>query len=335
MLIKRPRSWEVSENLVTPEEVFLNRRTFLRGTTASIAGAATLAVAGCGEASESAAAATDLEAELTAKAAELFPYKANTSIAIDRPVTDEEVSSTYNNFYEFGSHKRIARAAEALVSRPWTIEITGEVEEPVTLDVDQLIAQMPLEERIYRHRCVEAWSMTVPWSGFPLAALVAFASPLAGAKYIRMETFLDKEAAPGQRTASFGYPWPYVEGLTLAEATNELAFIATGAYGAPLPKQMGSPIRLMVPWKYGFKSAKSLVRFTFTDRKPATFWSVVGPSEYGFWANVNPDIPHRRWSQETERLLETDERVPTQLFNGYAEQVAGLYPNTTDRTYFM
>lgn len=323
MLIKRPRAWELSENLVTPENVFLNRRAFLRGTTASIAGAATLAVAGCGEAAENAEALAGGEADLTAKAAELFPYPANTSIAVDRPVTDEEVSSTYNNFYEFGSHKRISRAAEALVSRPWKIEITGEVDTPITLDVDQLIAQMPLEERIYRHRCVEAWSMTVPWSGFPLAALVDFAKPKSSARYLKMQTFMQPSVASGQKQS--WYPWPYTEGLTMAEARNELAFMATGIYGKPLGEQFGAPIRLAVPWKYGFKSIKSIVTFEFTGKKPTSFWEEIAPKEYGFWANVNPEVPHPRWSQATEEVLGTGRRVPTLMFNGYEEQVAGLY----------
>lgn len=323
MLIKRPRTWELSENLVTPENVFLNRRAFLRGTTASIAGAATLAVAGCGEAADNTEALAGGEADLTAKAAELFPYPANNSIPIDRPVTDEEVSSTYNNFYEFGSHKRISRAAEALVSRPWKIEITGEVDTPITLDVDQLIAQMPLEERIYRHRCVEAWSMTVPWSGFPLAALVDFAKPKSTARYLKMQTFMQPSVASGQKQS--WYPWPYTEGLTMAEARNELAFMATGIYGKPLGEQFGAPIRLAVPWKYGFKSIKSIVKFEFTGKKPTSFWEEIAPNEYGFWANVNPDVPHPRWSQATEEVLGTGRRVPTLMFNGYEEQVAGLY----------
>lgn len=322
MLIKRPRPWEISENHVTPEHVFLNRRSFLRHTGAGIAGAAVLGVAGCGEAAETASGG-DSEAQLTAKAAELFPYPKNTDIPIDRPLTDEEVASTYNNFYEFGSHKRISRAAQALATRPWRIEIKGDVESPFTIDVDELIARMPLEERIYRHRCVEAWSMTVPWSGFPLAALVAMAKPTSSARYLKMQTFLKPSVASGQKQS--WYPWPYTEGLTLAEATNELAFLVTGIYGKPLPEQFGSPLRLAVPWKYGFKSIKSIVRFEFTSRKPVSFWEEIQPSEYGFWANVNPEVPHPRWSQASEEVLGTGRRVPTLLFNGYAEQVAGLY----------
>jgi sulfoxide reductase catalytic subunit YedY len=197
------------------------------------------------------------------------------------------------------------------------------VEKELTLDADQLIRRMPLEERLYRHRCVEAWSMAVPWSGFSLSALVELARPLGSARYLRMETFTNAEIAPGQRQS--WYPWPYIEGLTMAEATNELAFIATGLYGKPMPRQNGAPLRLVTPWKYGFKSVKSIVRFTFTDERPVTFWEAIQASEYGFWANVNPEVPHPRWSQATERVLGSDERVPTQLFNGYGEYVAHLY----------
>ncbi len=197
------------------------------------------------------------------------------------------------------------------------------VEEEKEIGIDDLLKAMPLEERLYRHRCVEAWSMAVPWSGFPLKALVELARPSAGARYLTMTSFADPQVAPGQKAV--WYPWPYVEGLTLEEATNELAFIATGLYGKPIPKQNGAPLRLVTPWKYGFKSVKSLVSFNFSDQMPSTFWWEIAPSEYGFWANVNPEVDHPRWSQGSERPLGSDERVPTLLFNGYAEQVAHLY----------
>jgi sulfoxide reductase catalytic subunit YedY len=255
--------------------------------------------------------------------AHLYPAPRNTRYALERPLTDEMWVTTYNNFYEFGSHKEISKAAQALPIRPWTVSIDGLVEKPVTIGIDELIAKMPLEERLYRHRCVEAWSMAVPWSGFPLKALVDFARPLGSAKYLEMQTFMDKHVAPGQK--QFWYPWPYVEGLTIEEATNELAFIATGLYGKPIPRQNGAPLRLAVPWKYGFKSIKSIVRFTFTNERPKTFWEIIQPSEYGFWANVNPKVPHPRWSQARERVLGTTEKVPTRLFNGYGEFVAHLY----------
>jgi sulfoxide reductase catalytic subunit YedY len=182
---------------------------------------------------------------------------------------------------------------------------------------------MPLEERLYRHRCVEAWSMAIPWSGFPLGKLVELAKPLGSATYLCMETFLDPSAASGQRAT--WYPWPYVEGLTMAEATNELAFLVTGAYGKPVSKQQGAPLRLAVPWKYGFKSIKSITRFSFTDQRPKSFWEALQGAEYGFWANINPEVSHPRWSQASEELIGTGERRPTLLFNGYGDYVADIY----------
>ena len=203
------------------------------------------------------------------------------------------------------------------------------MEKPFTLGIDDLLKKVNLEQRVVRHRCVEAWSMVVPWSGFPLKELVAMAKPLSSAKYVRFETFNDPGMAPGQKPALFGWggdlPWPYVEGLTMAEAENELAFMVTGAYGTPLAKSMGAPIRLHLPWKYGFKSIKSIVRVSFVKERPVSFWTKILPNEYGFWANVNPKVPHPRWSQAEERILGTDKKVPTQLFNGYGEHVAGLY----------
>src|SRR5260221_207012 len=193
------------------------------------------------------------------------------------------------------------RAAQALRLRPWTVKIDGMVEKPQDVGLDDLIRKMPLEERLYRHRCVEAWSMAIPWSGFPWAGLVKLPKPLSSAKYVRMEPFLDPSIAPGQKQS--WYPWPYVEGLTIAEATNELAFLVTGAYGKPVSKVQGAPLRLAVPWKYGFKSIKSIVRFNFTDQRPKSYWEALQSAEYGFWANVNPQVPHPRWSQATEELI--------------------------------
>jgi sulfoxide reductase catalytic subunit YedY len=207
------------------------------------------------------------------------------------------------------------------------------VEKRQTVDIDTLLKKMPLEERVYRMRCVEAWSMAVPWSGFAMKALVDFARPLSTAKYVHMETFHDKGMAPGHK--QFWYPWPYVEGLTIDEATNELAFIATGLYGKPIPRQNGAPLRLAVPWKYGFKSIKSIVRFHFTDKRPKTFWETVQGAEYGFWANVNPMVNHPRWSQASERVLDTGRRVPTLIYNGYGEFVADLYKDKPGEKLFM
>ncbi len=197
------------------------------------------------------------------------------------------------------------------------------VEKPLTLGIDDLLKRVTLEERLYRHRCVEAWSMAVPWTGFPMKTLVDMAQPLSSATYVRMQTFEDPKVAPGQK--QFWYPWPYIEGVTMAEATNELAFLVTGMYGKPVPRQDGAPLRLALPWKYGFKSIKSIVKFTFTNERPVSFWEKLQGDEYGFWANVNPDVPHPRWSQATERELGSDERVPTLIYNGYGEYVAAMY----------
>jgi len=245
-------------------------------------------------------------------------------------VTPEKTNQTYNNFYEFSTDKRVD--ASALRIRPWTVKIGGLVEKETTFDVDDLIRTIGVEERLYRHRCVEAWSMAIPWSGFPLRKLVELAKPLSSAKYVRFESFLDKKMAPGQRSFM---PWPYVEGVTMAEATNDLAFVATGAYGKPISKVQGAPIRLALPWKYGFKSAKSITKITFVDKMPETFWANLGPEEYGFWANVNPAVPHPRWSQASETDLTTGERRPTLLFNGYGEQVAGLYKGLEKEPLYM
>lgn len=309
MNVIRRRGWELPESAATPEHLFFDRRAFLAATGAVLA-APTLAAA-------------QRVADLPDPSAGLYPVKRNDKFVLDRPVTDEAINTTYNNFYEFGSSKTISRAAQALKLRPWTVKIDGMVGKPIEIGLDDLLAKMPLEERLYRHRCVEAWSMAIPWSGFPMAKLVELAQPLSSAKYIKMETFLDREVASGQRAS--WYPWPYVEGLTMAEATNELAFLVTGAYGKPVSKSQGAPLRLAVPWKYGFKSIKSITHFTFTDQRPRTFWEALQASEYGFWANVNPQVPHPRWSQASEELIGIGERRPTLLFNGYAEYVASLY----------
>jgi sulfoxide reductase catalytic subunit YedY len=318
MLIRKKRGWEIPESQATPESVFLNRRGFLAAGGFGLAAAAMPRFAHAEDADPSAG---------------LYPAARNPRYTIERPITPEKVNAHYNNFYEYSTDKELADAAQQLKVRPWTIQFGGMVEAEKTVDIDTLLKAMKLEERVYRHRCVEAWSMTVPWTGFPLADLVAFAKPQSGAKYIRMETFLDENMAPGQ-SAPF-YPWPYVEGLTMAEATNELAFVVTGAYGKPLLKQMGAPIRLHVPWKYGFKSVKSIVKISFVDEQPVNFWQQLQSSEYGFWANVNPEVPHPRWSQATEQVIDTGDRIPTKLFNGYGEYVAGLYKGLESQPLYM
>jgi sulfoxide reductase catalytic subunit YedY len=327
MLIKSKRGWEMRESEATPEGVFLNRRELVKAMGLGSLIAAGAAAMPLGEAFAAAAA------DAPDPSAGLYPAKRNDKYTLDRPITDAKYSTDYNNFYEYGEDKDIAAAAQQLKIRPWTIAIDGMVEKPLTMDIDDLLKQVTLEERLYRHRCVEAWSMAVPWTGFPLKNLVDIAKPTSSATYLVMTTFKDVSMAPGQKM--FWYPWPYVEGLTMAEATNELAFIGTGMYGKPMPKQDGAPIRLVTPWKYGFKSIKSIVRFTFTDKRPTTFWAKLASDEYGFWANVNPAVPHPRWSQATERVLGTDERVPTLMWNGYGDYVAALYDNLKGEKLFM
>lgn len=316
MPIRQRKDWELKEHQVTPESVFHGRRSLLKsmGMGGLIAASVPL-LAACDD------APPPVVEDDPSKG--LYPVPRNPKFVLDRELTAEKTATTYNNFYEFGSHKNIWRAAQALPLRPWTVTIDGMVEKPITVAIDDLLKKMPLEERLYRFRCVEAWSMAVPWSGFPLKALVDFARPLGTARYLVMETFNNPTVAGGQKAG--WYPWPYREGLTMAEATNDLAFIATGIYGKPMPKQHGAPLRLAVPWKYGFKSIKSIVRFGFTDTRPVTFWEKVASREYGFWANVNPEVAHPRWSQATERVLGKGTRVPTLLFNGYGEYVADIY----------
>ncbi len=313
MNIIRRRGWEIPDRLVTPEHLVFNRRNFMIGGATALALAPRIAAA---------QRVTDV-ANLPDPTADLYPAKRNEKYVLDRPITDEKINGNYNNFYEFGSQKTIASSAQALKVRPWTVKIDGMVEKPMEVGIDDLIRKLTIEERTYRHRCVEAWSMAIAWSGFPLRKLVDFAKPLGSAKYVQMQTFMDPKTAFGQRQTWF--PWPYTEGLTMAEATNDLAFLATGAYGHPMAKQHGAPLRLAVPWKYGFKSIKSIVRFTFTDQRPHTYWEALQASEYGFWANVNPKVPHPRWSQASEEVIGTGERRPTLLFNGYGEFVADIY----------
>ncbi len=312
MNIIRRRGWEIPESQVTPEHLVFSRRRLL----AAGVGAGALALA-------PGLAAAAIPGWKSYPTPDLYPAKRNPTYKLDRPITDQQVNNDYNNFYEFGTSKHIAQAAQALPVEPWTVTIDGMVEKKQEIAIDDLIRKMTLEERLYRHRCVEAWSMAIAWTGFPFAKLVKFAKPLGSAKFVKMTTFMNPNVAPGQHMAWF--PWPYVEGLTMAEATNDLAFLATGCYGHPMDKQHGAPLRLAVPWKYGFKSIKSIVRFTFTDKQPVGMWQRLQASEYGFWANVNPKVPHPRWSQATELEIGIHKRVPTLLFNGYGEYVADIY----------
>jgi methionine sulfoxide reductase catalytic subunit len=241
----------------------------------------------------------------------------------EQPNTFEQITN-YNNFYEFGTDKTDpAQHAGSLRPRPWTVAIEGMVGKPGLWDIDRLTRQFPLEERIYRFRCVEAWSMVIPWVGFPLASLVKAVEPLGSAKYVEFITLQDPQQMPGQRTGALD--WPYREALRIDEAVHPLTLMVMGLYGETLPNQNGAPIRLIVPWKYGFKSGKSIVKIRFTDRQPTTTWMAAGPDEYGFYSNVNPRVPHRRWSQSSERRIGEYGKRDTLMFNGYEEQVAGLY----------
>lgn len=295
MLIRIGRSWEISERLATPEDVYLNRRKFLPRLGITSLGAMSALVGSVRNTESQPGGETPPLIGLPepSATANLYPAKRNEKYKLDRPLTDEALAARYNNFYEFSFNKqRVSRLVEPFKTRPWQIEVTGLVKKPQTFDIDELVKKMPLEERLYRHRCVEAWSMAAPWTGFPIKAFVDLVEPQSSAKFIRMVTFNKPEEAVGMNDDS--YPWPYYEGLTMAEATNELAFFATGIYGHELTKQHGAPVRLVTPWKYGYKSIKSIVRVEFVEQQPPTFWATLVPREYDFWANVNPDVPHPR-----------------------------------------
>lgn len=309
MRIRIPRGWEIPDRLATPEHLVFGRRAAL--AAAGLAGGGILAPGLA--AAQQAGAAPPLRDGIARSA----KYPA------ERDLTAEREATTYNNFYEFGTDKGIHRAAQRMKLRPWTVKVDGLVDHPKEFDIDDLLAKMPLEERVYRLRCVEAWGMTVPWTGFPLSALLNEVGVQSAAKFVRFETAVQRDVMPGLRQS--WYPWPYVEGCTVAEAGNDLTFMVVGAYGKPLPQQNGGPLRIHQPWKYGFKAGKSLVRISLTAERPRTFWEVIQPSEYGFWANVNPEVSHPRWSQSSERLIGSGERVPTRLFNGYTEWVSSLY----------
>ena len=321
MLIKRTRGWELPERQATPEATYLNRRELVRAMgfgAVSLAAPATAFAQGPSDVDPSAG---------------LYPAKRNTKYGEPGPITAEKQATTYNNYYEFAGDKNIWREAQKLKIRPWTIKFSGLLEKPFEIAIDDLLAKMQIEERVYRHRCVEAWSMIVPWSGFPLRSMVELAKPLGSAKYIVMKTVLRPSEMPGQKEVL--YPWPYTEGLAIDEAMNDLAFIATGLYGKPIHKQNGAPLRLVAPWKYGFKNVKAIASVEFTEKRPKSYWEALQDSEYGFWANVNPAVPHPRWSQATEKPLGSNERIPTRLYNGYAEFVAGLYADRKAEKLFM
>jgi sulfoxide reductase catalytic subunit YedY len=320
-LIKILPDWLISENEATSESVFMNRRQFVQKL--GLAGIGALALAsGCTSPEEKKEAV-----QQSIKQAKLKQINAirNLDFSLDRPLTEEAIAATYNNFYEFSAGKDVYRFVDTFNPNPWTLEVTGLVAKPQKFAIEDLIAKMPIEERLYRHRCVETWAMAVPWIGFPLKALIALVEPKPQAKYVKMTTFFRPKEVKRQDLQS--YPWPYTEGLTMAEAMNDLAILAVGIYGHELPRQHGAPIRLVVPWKYGFKSIKSIDRIEFTEQQPPTFWNTLVSNEYDFVANVNPNVPHPRWSQATETMLGTGERRRTQPYNGYEKYVASIYKN--------
>jgi len=322
--------WDRPAREVAPESAALSRRRFWRRLGLGVAALGAASGAGVGGLLwwNGGGGADDdvLGVGRTDAPTDLFPAAPNAAFAdAGRPQTAEAVAARYCNFYEFSVSKQVWYWVAPFRPTPWTLEVSGLVAKPRTFGLDDLLHTFAasLEERVYRHRCVEAWAMVVPWTGFPLAALLRRVEPLPDARFVRFTTF-DRPAEAG-RQADRSAPWPYTEALTLAEAGNEMTLLAVGMYGHPLLKQHGAPVRLVVPWKYGFKSAKSLVRIELTAERPATFWNTLAPDEYDWSANVNPDVPHPRWSQATERMLGTHEVRHTRLYNGYGEWVAGMY----------
>jgi methionine sulfoxide reductase catalytic subunit len=316
---------------ITPESVYLRRREFIKngarilGTAAAVGAGLTWLVraAPAPDAPEAAPLAAPIDP----------PVAAPTYPVPDEPQSPFQSVTTYNNFYEFGLDKdEPARNAHSLVTRPWTIEVAGEVLQPRTIAIDDLLQWFPLEERVYRMRCVEAWSMVIPWLGFPLGDLINRLEPTGNARFVEFTTLFDPKQMPGQRDPVL--KWPYVEGLRLDEAMHPLTLIAVGLYGRMLPNQNGAPLRLVVPWKYGFKGVKSIVKINFTTEQPRNTWQIASPREYGFYANVNPSVDHPRWSQATERRIGELGRRKTLPFNGYAEQVAELYTGMDLRANF-
>ncbi len=310
MLIKRPDDIKSSE--ITDKELYLNRRQFIRTASLGAAGLGSgLLVPGLlGPMSE-------------ARGATKLTGVGKSAFSTDEPLTPLKDITSYNNFYEFGTGKSDPqRNSKDFKTRPWTVTVEGEVHKPKTFGIEELL-KLPLEERVYRMRCVEAWSMVIPWIGFELSHLIKAVEPTAKAKYIQFVTLHDPEQMPGQRRGVLD--WPYLEGLRMDEAMNPLAILGVGLYGEVLPNQNGAPIRLVVPWKYGFKSIKSIVKVRFVEKQPATAWNVAGPQEYGFYSNVNPTVNHPRWTQASERRIGDFFRRKTLMFNGYEEQVAHLY----------
>ncbi len=326
--IRKP--WDRPQREHTPFEVFLNqrqhRREFLKTIGIGAAGIGLSSyLSGCARPTDDEIAKAGAVEQIPVAKSGTFPPKRNDKFEYGREETAKRDAAEYTNFYEFSSRKDNWRYVSQFRPSPWTLEVEGECAKPRKFDLDDIYKSFSHEERHYRHRCVETWAMCVPWTGFPLRELLKMVEPKPSARYVVFQTFERRDEAPGfDRDPRL--PWPYTEGLTIDEAMNELAFLAVGVYGEPLPKQHGAPLRLVVPWKYGFKSAKSLVKITLSSTQPATFWNTVASNEYDFQANVNPDIPHPRWSQRTEWMLGTRKRFSTVKYNGYGDFVGGLYP---------
>jgi len=320
MVIKRQGDIPSSE--ITPKESYINRRKFMVGAAA--VGATVLGAHYLGE---MASPVDIVHAENKLNIASKSPFS---TMEKETPFND---ITNYNNFYEFSTDKyEPAKLAEALQTRPWTVQVDGLVKKPKTYDIDYFLKTFPIEERIYRHRCVEGWSMVIPWDGFALSDFLKQVEPQSKAKYVKFTTKFDPKQMPGQRYGVLD--WPYVEGLRLDEAMNSLAILAVGLYGEELPKVDGAPIRVVVPWKYGFKSIKSIVKISLVEKEPTTTWNAASPNEYGFYSNVNPNVDHPRWSQKKERRIGEFFKRDTLMFNGYGDQVAGLYNGMDLKKYF-
>ena len=322
---KKYETIPVKSSEITPEHVYMNRRQFLKGLAA--VGAGTLL----------AACAPKVAKELTGgeqpTGAPETPNTPGLTDELGDPANSFDQITNYNNFYEFTVDKEgVARLAKNYPTSPWSIEIGGLVHKPQTLEFEDLLTKFDQEERVYRLRCVEGWSMVIPWLGFPMSKLLSWVEPMGSAKYVKFTTIMDPDRMLGQNTSY--YPYPYIEGLRMDEAMNDLTLVVTGLYGKPLPPQNGAPLRIAVPWKYGFKSGKSIVKLELTEEEPYTFWNTIAPHEYGFYANVNPQVNHPRWSQASERRIGEFSRRPTLMFNGYSEQVASLYSNMDLTVYY-
>ena len=321
---KKHESVQVKSSEITPEHLYLSRREFLKSI--GLVGAGALLAAACKRQGQTpSTTATNPPPAVVSKT--FAPSQTSAISSTDKlgePITSYEDITGYTNYYEFTVNKRdVGEVAKDFKATPWEVAVSGRVNKPRTFGFEDLLKLFSQEERIYRFRCVEAWSMVIPWVGFPLAKLLKEVEPMSDAAYVRFETLLDPEQMPGQKADNF--PWPYTEGLRLDEAMHDLTILATGLYGKSLLPQNGAPIRVVIPWKYGFKSIKSIIKIELVTDQPDTFWTKVGPQEYGFYANVNPDVNHPRWSQATEHRIGEDNPRKTFLFNGYAEEVADLY----------